>query len=1317
VRDILAVRLAKEILGPRGGVREKITGIGGRPPPDPSSEYIVGVLEPKDFIRSPLTHFGRSDFTGDKESAREGDPKTIEEEDAGAVSVPEGITPELDPRALPKSLGISFVIREGGRAKIGFCATWARYRKDDDAWQRHPYRYVRHGVAADLDQAWKPKDDSNVEVFLQTVKVPAGIHVSLYLVNSTPVSNPKRLAEEELVFQPQLRIVVEEGTELVPVRGHMADRDSEDLGLLYHNRYALARGHMCGATWEKIDPEMPDSSVSPEERGPPFVWVDGEIVEEPDRLIFSKAHVRTEYLPSYPVEQAALTGPPEENLEQISSELLSNAWRPGELGSLLRPFIESYARWIETRKALLDSVPEQYRSAAEENLGSCGLTLKRIEEGYDLLMKDTDIRIAFCFMNRAMYQQSVWKDKSDPLRWYLFQIAFILQCIPGISNPWHPSVSDPRVSDRMVCDLLWFPTGAGKTEAYLGLAAFTMAFRRRKARESGELSEEGGTCVLSRYTLRLLTIQQYRRALNMVTACEYLRTTGWLPAGFSEEGDHWGRLRFSIGLWVGAGVTPNRLVNWGPYYDRERRAYVIWPGAVGELYGRERLRKDESRQKKAPVIIEGEESEPAQVLKCPACSQVLAVSPTTFGPGDNEIHWVVSSESKPRIPDPAKLGNGRTIEVKEPVRVTRRPDSDIYTVSVKFRVSPRSAVSPLQVESWWESSVKPAVVPGCTEEFVRASRPGYFFRRGGLARQPVDFEIRCPNPDCILNKTKWAEHEPARGGSSPSKIIPVFASAADKAAGAGMPIPAFTVDAQVYGHCPSMVVSTVDKFARLAFEPRAASIFGNVTKYSSTWGYFREEAPPETGSLQLGDFVPVELFLPPPLIIQDELHLIEGPLGSMVGLYEAGIDLLASYTMGGKSVVPKYIASTATIRQARSQVQALFRRRLMQFPPQGLSVEDSFFAISREPHPLASSNPGRLYLGVCAPGRGAQTPMVRILSVLLQEMNSFRSIRGPADAESDQFWTLVGYFSSKRELGGAVGLFKQDIRERIGVIANRSSSAPRLLSSEPVELSGKTASLDIPGKLDRISKYPENDVDAVFATAMFGTGVDIDRLGLMVVDGQPKTTANYIQATGRVGRQMGGLVITFLKAARPRDLDHYEFFTGYHRSLHRNVEPITVYPFSPRALERGLGPLAVLLLRNASELQGVKVPAEWAEEEWTSSGTVSASGSRLMAKRKVSQEVKAIVDLLSTRAADQPDGRRPEMAEFRRLISSAVDKWDLFAKIFEKELVYSESTFRRQASRHVVLGDPGHDPQQQVFRNAPQSLRDVESTVTFDDEG
>jgi len=514
-----------------------------------------------------------------------------------------------------------------------------------------------------------------------------------------------------------------------------------------------------------------------------------------------------------------------------------------------------------------------------------------------------------------------------------------------------------------------------------------------------------------------------------------------------------------------------------------------------------------------------------------------------------------------------------------------------------------------------------------------------------------------------------------------------------------------------------MIVGTVDKFARLSFEPRASALFGYVTHYDTEWGYYRENMPPEIGDMKMGRSYPVQGFDPPTLIIQDELHLIEGPLGTMVGLYETGIEILSSMKKGSKNIGPKYVASTATIRQAHSQVQSLFNRQLAQFPPPGLSVDDSFFAVTHEPHPLESTAAGRLYLGVCAPGRGAQTPIIRIWSAILQEMAEIRLARGGSDREADQFWTLVGYFNAKRELAGAVGLFKQDIPERLGVLAARCGGRSRG-PLQYIELSGRTESFEIPGKLDRLAKFPDNDVDALFATSMFGTGVDVERLGLMVVHGQPKTTANYIQATGRVGRQRGGLVVTFLRATRPRDLDHYEFFVGYHRSLHRHVEPITVYPFSPRARERGLGPLCVLVLRNGREISGVPVPPIWGPEDRIKRGTAPRSGSRIMGVRRRSVEVQALIDALELRAKTQPVGRNPRAGVCRQEVISELDRWEAFALQRSRELVYHESTMTKEPNLPVVLGDPSHEQRNlpQVFRNTPQSLREVEATTTFDDE-
>src|SRR5690606_20031614 len=104
------------------------------------------------------------------------------------------------------------------------------------------------------------------------------------------------------------------------------------------------------------------------------------------------------------------------------------------------------------------------------------------------------------------------------------------------------SIVIPSEEDREVVDVIWFPTGGGKTEAYLGLAAFVILFRRISDPSSR------GTVVLTRYTLRLLTAQQYQRAASLICALEYLRRRN--PV---ELGDH----PFTIGLWVGSGLTPN----------------------------------------------------------------------------------------------------------------------------------------------------------------------------------------------------------------------------------------------------------------------------------------------------------------------------------------------------------------------------------------------------------------------------------------------------------------------------------------------------------------------------------------------------------------------------------------------------------------------------------------------------------------------------------------------------------------------------------------------------------------------------------------
>jgi len=257
-------------------------------------------------------------------------------------------------------------------------------------------------------------------------------------------------------------------------------------------------------------------------------------------------------------------------------------------------------------------------------------------------------------------------------------------------------------------------------------------------------------------------------------------------------------------------------------------------------------------------------------------------------------------------------------------------------------------------------------------------------------------------------------------------------------------VPALTVDEQLYRKLPEMIVATVDKFARMPFEPRVAQFFGNVERHHFIYGYYRkflhgvdgeEEDPPH--SRYPNSRVDVSSLHPPDLIIQDELHLIEGPLGSLVGLYETAVDYLCSEA--GSS--PKYIASTATFSRAADQVKAVFAKELSIFPGPCLKVDDRFFIRESEAHALDDRRPGRLYLGVCAPGKGPLTPIVRIWAKLLQTVGNLRASVSPQ--ELDPFWTLVGYFNAIRELAGAVALYKQDIPQRVARIQPGSG---RLLS-------------------------------------------------------------------------------------------------------------------------------------------------------------------------------------------------------------------------------------------------------------------------------
>jgi len=627
--------------------------------------------------------------------------------------------------------------------------------------------------------------------------------------------------------------------------------------------------------------------------------------------------------------------------------------------SALRGLLHAYEAWISEQEERLDTIDEDFRDVARRHLQDARTAAGRIGGGIDLLDRDPDASRAFRVMNRVMQEQRARQEMirghlpaPDPTEqhWRPFQLAFILLSLSGIA--------EPESDEREVADLLWFPTGGGKTEAYLGLIAFTLALRRlRMTKGAG-----GGVAVIMRYTLRLLTLQQFERAAGLICALEE-----WRRHEVSASAP------ISIGLWVGQSATPNRV-------DAARRA----------------LRKQESGE------LSDDDGNPRQLLRCPWCGTAL--------PGSAY-------------------------------------DAD-----------------------------------------VRADR----------------MTVRCPGPGCPF--------------------------------GDGLPV--HVVDTDVYRERPSLLIGTVDKFALLAWEERAGRIFGT------------------DGAVE-----------PPDLVVQDELHLISGPLGTLVGLYEMAVDAAAT-----GAARPKLVASTATIRRARDQVKAVFDREPQQFPPPGIEPEDSFFAVEAPPEEL----PTRQYVGVMAPGTSHATLLVRSYAALLQ---GAERLAAPPEVR-DAYWTLLGYFNSLRVLGAAYMQSIDDVPDRIGVVAGRYAEEPRELST-PRELTSRVRSGQVPEELDRLASpvgTPECP-DIVLATNMISVGVDVNRLGLMVVMGQPQTTSEYIQSTSRVGRLRPGLVVTLYNAARTRDLSHYESFVPYHRALYRQVEATGATPFAPRAVDRGLHGVVVALTR------------------------------------------------------------------------------------------------------------------------------------------
>jgi hypothetical protein len=530
-------------------------------------------------------------------------------------------------------------------------------------------------------------------------------------------------------------------------------------------------------------------------------------------------------------------------------------------------------------------------------------------------------------------------------------------------------------------------------------------------------------------------------------------------------------------------------------------------------------------------------------------------------------------------------------------------------------------------------------------------------------------------------------------------------------------LPALVVDEEIYRLSPDLIIGTVDKFAALPWRAATAHLFGHVTtecdrhgfRSADTADWCKDGGHPRSGALPGTRPAPAQRLRPPDLIIQDELHLISDALGSMVGLYETLIDALCTREQNGVPVRPVFVASTATVRRARAQVQQVFARGLTVFPPPLFDAGNTFFSRRVAPSP---QTPARRYRGIMAPGERLTAVEIRVMTALLEFGQYLFDRHGTA---VDPYLTVVDYFTSTRELAGMRRLTEDDVTDRLsrqGALVRRRRPVVAELTSrmDSRKISQSLADLERrfdpmqdsnPG-LQALRQLRSTDkaawertvrpgylrpIDVLLATSMLQVGVDVQRLGLMVVTGQPKNMAEYIQASSRVGRSTAGpgLVLTIYQWNRPRDLAHYEHFGYDHATFGRRVEGLTTTPFSKRALDRGLAGVLVGAVRHATDSALPNLGAQ-----------VAPLGAAAVAR---------LLDLLRDRAELVADSA-PVGQEVAERARRQLDRW-LHRRT---TLPAGQLGYRADARAAAgLLREPDEVPWDSW--SAPMSLRDVEPEV------
>lgn len=875
--------------------------------------------------------------------------------------------------------------------------------------------------------------------------------ITISVTNRTQDKNSMRL-QQLILFQSKLVISTPNNFffSYYPKDYQMKSKMNEEEAsaeLLYRNEYVYGFGHGCSTHWEQNNEQIQEISTTFMPEYESLSMTPNVYVYEGSRKVELK------------IKMSDLAG------------LSSNK----KADEILQPLIEGYRDWISKKELEVKSVPSPLKPAAERHINLCRESLDRIDRGLEMLLNNTKALKAFELANLAIllqqrngkairngkvrdgkiafdkqfgesieYEESL-KDADNT--WRAFQIAFILMSME--------SLIDEKSDDREIVDLIWFPTGGGKTEAYLGAAAFQMIYRRLKD------PNDAGVDVLMRYTLRLLTADQFQRSSRLVCALEYIR---------KKSKSQLGEIPFSIGIWVGAKTTPNN----------NNRAKT-------EL---EKLRK------------QSKDSQEFIVNNCPWCGAKMGYYPE--------------------------------------------------------------------------------------EKSKKKHYLGYKVENNELT-------LYCPDRNCNFSD--------------------------------GLPI--YLVDESIYKKRPTFLIGTIDKFVQLVWKPEARSLFGLGSN---------------------GE----RLVSPPSLIVQDELHLISGPLGTLAGLFEALVEELCLKTINGNIIKPKIISATATINQFNEQALALFGREGARlFPSPGLDSKDSFFAKpayydEEETQPM----PGRKYVGV-------YTQKVRLMMSQVMTFSSILQASSEIEVKQrDPYWTLLTFYNTLRELGGGLTLTQTDIPQYSSALTNRKgmSNDIRYINNY-LELTSRKQSHEISKTIDDLKvnykieedKKDKEVIDLCLASNIIEVGVDIDRLSVMAIVGQPKMTAQYIQVSGRVGRkwwERPGLVFTLYANTKSRDKSHFEHFREYHQRLYSQVEPTSVTPFSDACLDKGLQAVVIGFLRQALSQYIAQTP-DWREIEKCMTNKIHPFYERLVKR----------VELVDEEQVDE--FKKRFMTIFKGLQKGAYNSWEV----------------------------------------------------------